>query len=206
MDGDTQMLDYEREYDERFSWRRSRQIANLQEMLTATQLGVISPLEVFPKLRCQLVTDDPKDALAWSIVMLWMEATECYILGEFQSCILVCGAVVERCLNLQYQLARGFTLLGDKWTLGNWIKRCGGIVSPQVLEWAGEILRLRNSQAHAKLELAEPQSAIMGSRERGIDVRSPHHYLIEPYRGDAKKSIVDAYKILAELFGKASCS
>ena len=134
--------------------------------------------------------------------MLWLEATECYTLGQFQACILTCGATAERSLKLEYEKARGEPPRG-KPTLGMCIGLCEGIVAPEILDFAREILDPRNDRAHALLEHSDPQISIMGGLDRGIEWRGPG-YLIEPYRGDARNVITATYKILSGLYGQSA--
>jgi hypothetical protein len=194
----------EQEYEERLAWRKSRQIANLKELAEIAHAGGGETVDAFPQLVGQLYSDDPKDALRWSIIMLWCEATECYIFGEFQSCILTCGAIVERSLKLEYEQARGSLPPGARWTLGRCIQECTGIVAPTTLDLAREMLEPRNNRAHALLEHADPQMSIIGGPERGIEVLSSGHHQIEPYRGDARNVIISTYKILQNLYGPIS--
>lgn len=191
----------EQEYEERLAWRKNRQIANLKELAEIAHVGGADTLDAFPRLVGPRSSDDPKDALRWSIIMLWCEAAECYIFGEFQSCILTCGAIVERSLKLEYEQARGPLPRGAHWTLGRCIRECAGIVAPATLNLAQQMLEPRNNRAHALLEHTDPQTAIIGGAERGIEVLSPHHYQIEPYRGDACNVIAITYKILDNLYG-----
>jgi hypothetical protein len=192
---------YEQEYEQRFEWRKARQIANLKELSEIAQSGGGDAIKAFPKLWGYSDHDDPKDALRNSILMLWCEAAECYIFGEFQSCILTCGAIVERCLKHQYEDAKGHLPKGSHWTLGRCLRECKGIVSQHILDLAQSMLEPRNNRAHALLEHSDPSMAISGGLERGIEIRSPRHYLIEPYRGDATSVIAATYKILKELYG-----
>jgi hypothetical protein len=198
---DKTATNYEQDYDERFEWRRARQINNLKELSEIAQSGGVDAIKVFPRLWNDGNSDDPKAALRRSILDLWCEATECYIFGEFQSCILSCGAIVERCLKLQYQEVNGPLPPGTKWTLGTCIHRCKGVVPQNTLDLAQSILEPRNNRAHALLEHSDPGLAISGGPKRGIEIRSPQHYLIEPFRGDATKVIVTTHNILNELFG-----
>jgi hypothetical protein len=192
---------FEQEYEGRFEWRKARQIANLKELSEIAQSGGADAIKAFPSLWGLSNSDDPKVALRNSILLLWCEAAECYIFGEFQSCILTCGAIVERCLKLQYQDAKGPLPKGSHWTLGKCIRECRGIVSQDVLDLARSMLEPRNNRAHALLEHSDPHLAISGGLERGIEILSPRHYLIEPFRGDAKTVITTTYKILKELYG-----
>jgi len=191
---------YEQEYDERFEWRRARQIANLKELSEVAQSDGGSALKALPGLRGSGYSADPKDALRSSIIFLWCEATECFIFGEFQSCILTCGAIVERSLKLQYEVIKGPLPANTRWTLGKCIRECNGIVPQDVLDLAQSMLEPRNNRAHALLEHSDPQLAISGGPDRGIEIRSSRHYQIEPYRGDAKNVIAIVYKILAKLY------
>jgi len=195
---------YEQEYESRFAWRKDRQIFNLTELSGIAGAAVAEPGKAFPTLLGRLVSDDPKDALRQSILLLWLEATECYIFGHFQACILTCGAAVERSLKLEYEEARGALPAGAKWTLGTCIGKCKGLVAPEVLCHAQQILDPRNDRAHALLEHRKPQSAILGGAARGIEIRSSGHALIEHFRGDAKKVIRATFQILDRLYGAPS--
>jgi hypothetical protein len=160
---------------------------------------------VLPGLIGSRVSDDPKDALRWSIFTLWLEAAECFIFGLFESCILTCGAIVERCLKLKYRETKG-SLPQGQWTLGRCIHQLDwtGIMATEILDLAKQILDPRNSRAHALLEDSDPQLALIGGAERGVEVLGPHHYLVEPYRGDAKTIIETTFKILLGLYSTAS--
>ncbi len=194
----TYKADFEKEYQERFEWRKNRQIENLKELSEIAQSGGAESLQVFSKIIGNRASDNPKDALRWSILYMWFEATECYVYGEFQASILVCGAVVERCLKLEYEIANGVLPKG-KWTLGKCKNECKNIVSKSVIDFVDIILDPRNDRAHALLEHDNPQLSISGGNNRGIEVLSSGHYLIEPFRGDAKIVIEATYKILKEL-------
>lgn len=82
------------------------------------------------------------------------------------------------------------------------VKKCRGIVAPEILELVRSLLGPRNSLAHALLEHQHPQLAILGGPNRGIEVRGPFHYLIEPYRDDAATALKLAAKILESLYGQ----
>jgi hypothetical protein len=192
----------EREYEERLAWRKNRQIENLKELAEIAHVGGSDTLKALPRLIGPRESDDPKDALRWSILMLWFEATECYIFGEFQACILTCGAAVERSLKLEYEQARGALPRGNS-TLGKCIGLCEGIVAPEILDFARQMLEPRNNRAHALLEHSDPQTSIMGGLDRGIEWRGSS-YLIEPYRGDARNVITATYKILSGLYGPSA--
>jgi len=194
---------YEQEFEERFELRKARQIENLKELSELAQSGGADSLKAFPHLKRSIDNDGPNDALRWSIIQLWCEAAECYIFGEFQSCVLTCGAIVERCLKLEYEQAIGPLPSGSHWTLGRCIHKCAGIVSQDVLDLAKSMLEPRNNRAHALLEHSDPELAISGGAERGIEIRSSGHYLIEAYRGDAKNVILSTHKILSTLYGSS---
>jgi hypothetical protein len=192
---------YEQEYEQRFESRKARQVDNLKELSEIAQSGGAEAIKAFPSLWNFDNSDDPKDALRYSILMLWCEAAECYIFGEFQSCILTCGAIVERCLKLQYEEVNGPIPKGKQWTLDTCIKRCRGIVSQDVLQLARSVAKKRHSRAHALLEHSDPELAISGGSERRVDRLSSQHYLVESYHGDAKNVIVATCEILAKLYG-----
>ena len=197
--------DVEQHYENRFAWRKERQIQNLRELSQIAESGEADPIKVLPHLVGSRVSHDPKDALRWSILDLLYEATECFIFGEFQSCIITCGAVVERAFKLEYETTHGSLPKGEL-TLGKCIYKInweGTRVSPDILEFAKGMLEPRNSRAHALLEHSNPQLAIIGGADRVIDVQQSGHYLIEPFRGDAKKIIELTYKILIRLYGAA---
>ena len=111
---DEDLKKFEEEYDSRFTWRRDRQLFNLKELAEIAQTGGAEAFKKLPKLAGTFSSDDPKGALGFSILMLWCEAAECYVFGEFQSCILTCGAVVERCLKLEFERVTG-NLPGRGW-------------------------------------------------------------------------------------------
>jgi len=186
------------EYETKFGWRKERQIHNLVELYQIA--GDQEALESLKGLFGTLVSDEFQDALKWSIFYLWLEARECYVFGLFQSCILTCGAVVERCLKLEYAKARGELPTEERLTLGKMIQKCKGVVDQTVLELTQEILGPRNSRAHALLEHSNPQLAIIGGPERGVEIHSSQHYLIEPYRGEAKQVVELTAKILTKLY------
>jgi hypothetical protein len=108
--------------------------------------------------------------------------------------------VVERCLKLEYAKAKGKASTEERLTLGKMIQKCQGIVDQTVLELAQRILEPRNSRAHALLEHSNPQLAIIGGADRGIEILSSQHYLVEPYRGEAKRVVELTAKILAKIY------
>jgi hypothetical protein len=197
---------YEKEYQSKFEWRKSRQIYNLKELAEITQSNGVQPISSFPRLFIPS-SDNPLDALRYSILMLSHEATECFVFGEFQSCILTCGAIVERILKLEY-LDKNHQMPDSKeWTFGkclyklNWT---GTKITQEIQDLAKQIIDPRNSRAHALLEHSDPQLSIIGGPERGIEIVDSNKHLIEPYRGDAKLLIEVTFKILARLYLKES--
>jgi hypothetical protein len=134
--------------------------------------------------------------------MLWCEAAECYVFGEFQSCILTCGAIVERCLKLAYETVNGRLPERSRWGLRRCIDECKGILTQSVLDLAKSLLEPRNNRAHALLEHSDPHLAMMGGPSRGIEILSSRHYSVEPFRGDARSVMASTYGILKELYGE----
>lgn len=192
---------YEQEFDGKFLWRRERQIANLRELADITNARHVDGIDRLPNLSRGFAADDPKAALSMSIVYLWGEAVECFILGEFQACILACGAVVERCLKLAYQDAGKKLPRDAKWGLGLCIRKCRDLVKPDVLTYARRLTEPRNSRTHALLEHTNPTWAYLGGKSRRVILLPSGHAEIEPYRGDAREVIELTWKILLELFG-----
>lgn len=189
-------------YNNRFAWRKERQIFNLEELALIPESGGAEPLEAFPNLSLSKDLDDPKNALRWSIIYLIAEATECFVFGTFQSCILTCGSVVERALKLEY-LSVHNSLPKGNWTLGRCIHQLdwkNTRVSETVIQLAASMLEPRNNRAHALLESSDPLLSIMGGPNRGIEI-IPVGHMVEPYRGDAKNTIETTYKILSNLYG-----
>ncbi len=197
---------YKKEYEGKFESRKTRHIFNLKELSIITQSHGVHPLSSFPGLFIPS-SDNPLGALKYSILLLSHEVSECYVFGEFQSCILTCGAIVERVLKLEYLDKNHQMPDSEMWTLGkclyklNWT---GTRITQEIQELGKQILDPRNSRAHALLEHSDPQLSIMGGLERGIEVMSSGHYLIEPYRGDAKMLVEITFKILTLLYLKES--
>lgn len=192
----------EKLYESRLTWRRPRQIENYSEIIEATGLLAADPLKAF-KVLFKPSSEDHRDALRWSILMMTYEATECYVYGEFQACVLAAGAVVERVLKLEYQVVHGTMPDKKGWPLGrclfqlDWSTTRVGL---DVIERAKEILDPRNSRAHALLEHSDPQLSIIGGDEHGVELLASGHALIEPYRGDAKRLLTLTYEILSLLY------
>jgi hypothetical protein len=139
--------------------------------------------------------------------MLSHEATECYVFGEFQSCMLTCGAIVERILKLEYLDKNHQMPDNNEWTLGKCIHKLNWTntrITQEIRELAKQILGPRNSRTHALLEHSDPHLSIMGGAARGIEMRDSNSHLIEPYRGDAKLLVEVTFKILVRLYLKES--
>jgi len=191
------MIDMHAEkFELNFGWHKERYIYNFTEFYKISKYEQI--LECIYKIS---VNSDFQNSLRLSIVYLWAEARQCYVFGAFQSCILTCGAVVERYLKLEYAKTRGDLVKEERLTLGKMIQKCRGVVDQNLLELAKEILEPRNSRAHALLESSSPELAILGGSERGIEIRSLRHYLIEPYRGEAKRVVELTARILGRPCG-----
>ena len=197
------MVDPANEFEGRFEWRRERWLHNLNELAAQAQEGGSEAMRRLPGLHGQLATDQPNDALRWSILMLWLEATECFILGQFQSAILTAGAVLERTLKLEYRIVHG-SLPKGVWPLGRCIHDLdwtGTRLTDSLLSEAKECVSPRNSRAHALLEHDDPQLSIIGGPARGIEILSENRYLIEPYRGESLAMLSNVWRILESLYG-----
>jgi hypothetical protein len=194
-------MDFEKEYSQRFDHRRDRNIFNLAQIADIAHQGGSATLKALPSLVTSLTSDEPADALRGSILMLWLQAVECYIFGQFEACILAAGAVVERCLKLEYLFAKG-PLPAGTWTLGKCINNLDWSntrITADHLKCAEAIRGPRNSRAHALLEHSDPQESILGG-QRGINLHAGGHYTIEPYRGEASKVVANAWEVLASLY------
>ena len=203
---DNSIDNYEKEYESKFEWRKPRQIFNLRELAEITQSHGVNPVSAYPSLFVPN-SDNPIGALKYSILLLSHEASECFVFGEFQSCVLTCGGIIERVLKLEY-LEKYHKMPDDReWTLGRCLYKLnwsGTRITQEIIELGKKILDPRNSRAHALLEHSAPHLSIMGGQERGIEVLSSGHYLIEPYRGDARILIDTTFKILTLLYLKGS--
>jgi hypothetical protein len=201
-------VDCSKEFEERFDWRRNSHIQNLSDLSAIANPGGSHSLKSLPFLASSLSSDDPKDALRWSIMMLWLQASECYIFGQFEPCILTCGAVLERCLKLEYQESKGHLPSGN-WSLGKCAFELdweGTRITSEILNKVKECIHPRNCRAHALLEHSNPQLSIIGGAHRGIKVLSNDHYLVEPYKGEAIKLISNTWFVLSSLYGKEKIS
>lgn len=65
---------YEKEYEGKFEWRKSRQIFNLKELAEITLSHGVNPISTFPSLFVPS-SDNPIGALKYSILMLSHEAS-----------------------------------------------------------------------------------------------------------------------------------
>jgi hypothetical protein len=198
-------MDFDQEYSQRFDSRRERNIENLAELASIAHLGGPEILDALPGLVSSRSAKDQISALRWSILILWLQASECFILGQFEPCILSVGAVVERCLKLEYQVANGSMPSGN-WTLGRCIYNLDWSstrVNNSHLEFAKACHGNRDSRAHALLEHTDPALSMFGG-DRGIQILSPIHYSIEPYRGEATSMISNAWALLDSLYSTDS--
>jgi len=194
--------DYEKEYSERFGWRKEEYIDNIKELAKITQSYGLDPLKSFPCLFISY-SKNQLDSMRFSILMLSYEATICYIYGIFQSCILTCGALVERILKLEYLDKNHQMPENGEWTLGRCIYKLdwtGTRITNEILDLAKKIKEPRDDRAHALLEHSDPRLSMMGGRNRGISFLSNEKFLIEPFRGDASLLIEITFKILAKLY------
>ena len=142
------------DFESRFDWRKERSINNFNELIRIEETGNLNYLEMYPGLIGSRSDDNPIDALKWSILMLNIEAIECFIFGEFQSCILTCGAVVERVFKLEF-IEVNESLPSGNWTLGKCIHKLDWSetrISQNVIDLASKMLEPRNNRAHALLE------------------------------------------------------
>jgi hypothetical protein len=193
--------DFDKEYLERFDWRRDQHISNIAELSRIAHSGGPEILNELPGLISSRDSKDPSDALRWSILILWLQAAESFIFGQFEPCILTCGAVVERCLKLEYRVSKG-ALPSGTWTLGKCIYDLDWAntrIASGILDHAKKCKGHRDSRAHALLEHTDPQASLSGG-ERGVQQLSSSRYLIEPYRGEAAKIMTNTWQILSELY------
>jgi len=148
------------------------------------------------------VSGEPADALRTSILTLWFEAAGCYNSGLFEACILTCGAIVERCLKLEYELAVGGLPRG-RWTLA----RCAyeldwdGIVSEDIVDLAKKLVSPLNYRAHALLEHTDPHLASLGDPLAQAADPKGHGSLIDAYRSEAKEVLDITFRVVQVLHG-----
>lgn len=193
---------YEKQFASSFDWRRGRQIENL---LDITELPGAKPEPLHPKFLhsfgMSVEGDEVENALRRSLIYLVPEAIHTYVLGYFQASILVSGAVLERTLKLEYRCTHG-ALPDGHWTLGKCVYKLNWEethINKAHLEHIKQFIGTRNSRTHAILEHENPFSAIVGGK-RGVEVLSNGHYLIEPFRGEAKTGITALFTILSDLY------
>ena len=145
---------------------------------------------------------DESDALRASILTLWFEAVGCYNASLFEACILTCGAVVERCLKLEYELSMGDMPRG-RWTLA----RCAyeldweGVLSSEVVDLAKRLVSPHSVRAHALLEHTDPHLAALGVPTGQDTAPGDPDSLIEAYQGEAKEALEIAFRIVQLLHG-----
>jgi hypothetical protein len=188
-------------FENSFEWRLDRWKSNLAELFTITSDGSLDPFKSLPNLVSDLEPNNKLSALRWSILTLWLEAAHCYVLGQFQSCILTSGGVVERILKLEYQSVHE-NLPDGKWTLGSCAYNLDFSktrVTDVLLFHAKDCIDPRNDRTHALLEHANPTASIIGGNREVYEVTS-NRYMIEPYRGDAKMLIKHSWALLDSLY------
>lgn len=194
-------MSYENIFEQRFGWRQEDYIFNFNELAEITKKQSLSPLDSF---RCLFspYAQSNLDSLSYSILLLTYEATICYTYGIFQSCIITCGAIVERILRYEY-LKQNQEMPDNKdWTLGKLIYQLNWAntrVTEKILGLAKVVKENRDDRAHANLEQQDPETANYGGI-RGITILDSKKYIIEPYRGNAKLCIDSVFKILNDLY------
>lgn len=194
---------FEEEYANRFDWRRERQVTNLRDLASLPGSGSdpLNPpfLSYFEHF---MLARTIEDALRKSICFLFPEASQTFVLGFFQASLLTSGAVLERILKLEYRVAHG-ALPSGKWTLGGCIHNLDWSstrVEQSHLDAIDRVKGPRNSRAHALLEHENPNEASRGGKNRGIEIRPSGHYMIEPFRGDAREALKAIYYVLSDLY------
>jgi hypothetical protein len=200
MDG-LMLMGYENIYDQRFGWHQEDYISNFKQLAEITNKKSLNPLDSF---RCLFTpfTQSHLDSISYSILLLTYEATICYTYGIFQSCIIVCGAILERILRFEYLKENHEMPDSNDWTLGRLIYKLNWTntkVTNKILELAKIVKKNRDDRSHANLEQNNPDFASYGGN-RGITFIDSTKYLIEPYRGEAKLSIESLFKILDCLY------
>lgn len=141
---------YEKHYQEKFGWKRDYYIGNLGRLAEISQTHGIDPIMSFPSLFITY-SDNPLDAMRYSIQLLTYEATICFVYGVFQACILTCGAAVERVLKVEYMDKNQQLPRKGKWTLGNCIYKLnwsGTGITNEILNYAKPMVDPRNSRIH----------------------------------------------------------
>jgi len=203
MQYDITALNHEQLHAGRFAWGQAGQTATLRETSEVARWSGPDPREALPGLAH--LNGDPSDALRCSVLTLWFEAAGCYSLGLFESCILTCGAIIERCLKLEYESNNGGFLKG-RWTLGRCIYELDWdeILSPGILDLAKDIMNPRNSRTHALLEHSDPYLAMFGEPQDGTDVLGSPGSLTEVYRGEARDVLETTLEILQRLYSAQS--
>jgi hypothetical protein len=185
----------------RYEWRKKFQFQRFQELYREGIIGINGGIE---KVTWKLLHYDPEKeihtAYRRTLFFMWGDVQETYIFGQFMACILVCGALAERCLKLDYIEKQG-GLPDGRWTLGQIINKepMKSVVDKRLIELASELLGSRNSMAHALLEHRNPVLASLG----GPAIRTPlsdHHHIIEPYRQEALEVLKVAANIMLHQF------
>lgn len=195
------ITEIESDYDSRFNHRRKEQIEKLAELTKIAHPGGPEILEVLPKLFSSFGGAEIEDALRVSILMLYLQAAECYIFGQFEPCILTCGAILERCLKLEYRTTNG-ELPKGRFTLGKCVNNLdwqGTRISSDILEIVSKCIGPRNSFNHALLEHEDPSLSILGGQREFYKV-SEYAHVIERFRGDARDMITNTWEVVKTLY------
>ena len=189
------------DFETSLEWRIDRWKDNLADLYEATSPNALDPFNALPNLVLDLKPDSSISALRWSILTLWLESAYCYVLGQFQACILASGAGVERILKLEFQEQHDALPEGN-WTLGRCVYDLdfsNTRITEDVLAHARECIDPKNDRSHALLEHKNPNASMIGG-DRGMHEISSNRYLIEPYRGEARIILGNTWLILNNLY------
>lgn len=195
-------MDFEKEYADRFDWRRGVSIGRIQELydIAENSGGDVKLMhEIYPQLKWIALDQTQEETLLISLFHAWNEVCECYIFGENQAVIILSRSIAERCLKLEYIKKQGNLPAGQKWTLGVLINNSAGIIDQALLDLAAELRDPGNDRAHALLEITDPQRANFGG-DRAVEIVG-QGYQIYQYAGEAKFAIAKAHEILKAVCG-----
>ena len=192
---------------ERTAWRERRFEENYRELAEISETHGVDQMVLLNKLLGRYTLDDPRGALQMNISGLTYEAFDCFIFGSFQATIMVCGGIVERVLKLERTSvmtlpeAQSWLDSHQHDTLGKLLKEdwTGTRIDSETLNWVSQVKSARDDRIHANMERQQPAEAALGGPLRGRDFRGNRYY-IEPFRGDAKGSVMATVKILDRLY------
>jgi hypothetical protein len=157
----TELEALQSEFIDRYEWRRKLQFQRFQELYHEKIVGTNGvALRTARKLAEFDLEKEIPTAYKRTLLFMWGDTVETYIFGQFMACILVCGALTERCLKLDYIEKEG-ALPAGRWALGRIIKQepMKSVVDKHLIELADELLDSRNSMAHALLGSVDIRSA-----------------------------------------------